>query len=98
MAADRFAVRLVVALRVVALRVVALEVVALRGLADFTVAFLAVALVVADVGPAARETPYKLNDLYLAHGAIREIALEARLVDILAELNSGVPIIWDKPV
>ena len=42
---------------------------------------------------AARLQPYKLNDLYLGHAAIREIALDERLAAILAELNAGAPIV-----
>lgn len=46
-----------------------------------------------DASDEARRKPYKLNDLFLVSDEVRELILDAALVDVLDELLDGAPIV-----
>ncbi len=50
-------------------------------------------LALKDTDPAVRSSPYKLNDLYQESGAIRDVVLNERLMQVMTPLIGGTPMI-----
>lgn len=46
-----------------------------------------------EAGDNMRQTPYKINDLYLEYDIIRKVVLDARLCDIIERLFGGTPLL-----